>query len=164
MGRDFLSRWALPASLAFNVFLGTVLVMREAGPPHRPPPGGPHGPLGIVERMAEELPAADAAILRRSVAKRSQEIEYQWRVWNGTPERATTLLAAPSLDADALRAALDEGRNAHAAVDVAVTEVIMEAATAMSPEGRHAVARWRPPGPPRRGPGGPDGGPPPPPR
>lgn len=157
MGRDFLSRWALPASLALNVFLGTVLVMREPWPPHRPPPGGPPGPLGIVERLAGELPPADAAILRQAMARRGQEIEYQWRVWNGTPERVTTLLAAPGLDAAALRAALDEGRNAHGAVDAAVAEIVMEAATAMSAEGRHAVARWRPPGPPRNGP-------PPPPR
>lgn len=162
MGRDFLSRWALPVSLAINVFLGTVLVMREPGPPHRPPGGAPPGPLSIVERLAGELPPADAEILRRAVAGRSQEIEYRWRVWNGVPERVTTLLAAPDLDFAALRIILDEGRAAHAAVDAAVAEVIMEVTSAMSPEGRHTVARWRPPGPPRGGPLPMDGGPPPP--
>ncbi|EME68583.1 hypothetical protein H261_17563 [Paramagnetospirillum caucaseum] len=151
MGLQFLSRWALPASLALNVFLGTVLVMREPGPPPRPPGGGPPSPLHFVERLAADLPPADAAVLRAAIGRRAQEVEASHRVWTGLPERVAAALAAPAFDAQSLRAVLAEGRQAHGAVDEAVAEVILEAASAMSPEGRQAVARWRPP-PPRGGP------------
>lgn len=152
MGRDFLSRWVLPASLAFNVFLATVLVMREPGPPPRPPGGGPPGPLHIAERLAADLPAADAAVLRAAIARHAQELEVRNSVWTGLPARIGTALAAPSFDLEGLRAILAEGREAHAAMDDAVAQVILEAASAMSAEGRQAVARWRPPHPPRGGP------------
>ncbi|CUW40722.1 conserved protein of unknown function(containing Heavy-metal resistance protein domain,13-137) [Magnetospirillum sp. XM-1] len=152
MGRDFLSRWALPVSLALNVFLATVLVMREPGPPPRPPGGGPPSPLHIAERLAADLPPADAAILRAAIARRAQEVEYRNGIWTGLPARIGTALAAPDFDAESLRAILAEGRQAHAAMDDAVAEVIMEAASGMSAEGRHAVARWRPPHPPKGGP------------
>ncbi len=163
MGRAFLSRWALPVSLALNVFLGTVLVMREPGPPPRGPGGGPPSPLHLVERLAGELPPADAAILRAAVGRRSQEVEYHHRVWMGMPERVGTALAAPNFDPETLRAVLAEGRQAHRAEDDAIAEVIIEATSAMSAEGRQAIARWRPPHPPggRRSP--PADGPPPPP-
>ena len=152
MGREFLFRWALPASLALNVFLGTVLFMREPGPPPRGPGGLPPSPLHFVERLAADLPPADAAILREVVGRRLPEVEYRWRIWIGLPERVGTALAAPGFDAGALRAILDEGRQAHRSVDDSIAEVIVEAASAMSAEGRQAVARWRPPHPPKGGP------------
>jgi hypothetical protein len=155
MRREILFRWALPVSLAFNVFLGTVLFMREPGPPPRPPGGGPPSPLHMAERLAADLPPADAAILRALIQKRTGEVDWQWRVWMGMPERVGTALAAPQLDVEALRAVLAEGRQAHRNVDDALAEVIIEAAMAMSPEGRQAIVRWRPP-PPHKG------GPPPP--
>ncbi|KIL98402.1 hypothetical protein CCC_03685 [Paramagnetospirillum magnetotacticum MS-1] len=162
MGREILSRWALPVSLALNVFLGTVLFMREPGFPPGPP-GGPKGPppspLHLAERLAADLPPADAAILRGVIQGRTQEVDAQWRVWGGMPERVTALLAAPNLDAEALRAVLAEGRQAHRAVDDVIADVIVEAASAMSPESRQAIARWRPPHPPK---GGPPPQPPPP--
>lgn len=156
------SRWLLPASLALNVFLGTVLVMREPEAAHRLPPGGPRGPLGIVEELAADLSPADAAALRTVVSRRAQEIEYQSRVWRGAPERITTALAAPSFEPTALKAILDEGREAHRVMDEAVAATILEAAAALSPEGRQIVARWRPRGPEKGGPPPMDGGPPPP--
>lgn len=162
MGRAFLSRWALPVSLALNVFLGTVLVMREPGPPPRGPGGGPPSPLHLVERLAGELPPADAAILRAAAGRRSQEVEYHHRVWMGMPGRVGTALAAPNFDPEALRAVLAEGRQAHRAEDDAIAEVIIEAASAMSAEGRQAIARWRPPHPPGGRPPPPADGPPPP--
>ncbi|WP_096701864.1 periplasmic heavy metal sensor [Magnetospirillum sp. 15-1] len=162
MGRAFLSRWALPVSLALNVFLGTVLVMREPGPPPRGPGGGPPSPLHLVERMAADLPPADAAILRTAARRRAQEVEYQHSIWIGVPQRVGTALAAPDFDPEALRAVLAEGRRAHRAEDDAIAEVIIEAASAMSAEGRHAIARWRPPHPSRGGPPPQGDGPPPP--
>lgn len=157
MGREILSRWALPASLAVNVFLATVLFMREPGFPPGPPggpggPGGPPTPLHLAERLAADLPAADAAILRAAVQPRSQAVEYQWRVWTGMPERVRTALAAPDFNADALRAILAEGREAHYAVDGLVAEVVIDAASGMSAASRQAIARWRPPHPPKGGP------------
>lgn len=155
------SRWLLPASLALNVFLGTVLVVREPGRPPGPPPGGPRNPMAIVEELAVDLSSADAAALRKVVAKRAQEIEYRNKVWRGTPERIATTLAAPDYRPEQLRAVLEEGREAHRAMDEAVGESILEAASALSPEGRLAVARWRPRGPERGGPPPMDGPPPP---
>ncbi|MBI3445043.1 MAG: periplasmic heavy metal sensor [Magnetospirillum sp.] len=155
MGRGFISRWALPASLAFNVFLATVLIFQ---PPHRPrhPGGPPPSPMVLVQHLAEELPAADAAILRQVAARHGQEMESQHAVWSALPLRIRDALAAPVFDAVGLRAVLDEGKSAHRAMDDSLADLIMEAASAMSPEGRQAVARFRPPPPPH--------GPPPPPR
>lgn len=152
MGRAFLSRWALPVSLALNVFLVTVLVIREPGPPPGGRDGGPPSPLHIAERLAADLSAADAAVLRAAIARHSQEVERRHRIWTGLPARIGAALAAPTLDVEGLRAILAEGREAHAAMDDAVAQVIIEASTAMSAEGRQAVARWRPPHPPRGGP------------
>jgi uncharacterized membrane protein len=152
MGREFLSRWALPASLALNVFLATVLFMREPGFPPGGPGGPPPSPLHLAERLAADLPAADAAVVRAAVRPRAQEVEYQWRVWAGVPERVRTVLSAPDFDAEALRTILAEGSRAHYTVDEIISHVILEAASAMSAESRQAIARWRPPYPPKGGP------------
>ena len=147
MLRRFLSRWALPASLALNVFLGTVLYLQ---PPthHRHPGGPPPSPLKFVERLAGELPSADAAILREVAGRHADVVERQHEVWTALPHRIKAALEAPVFDVELLRAVLVEGRNAHAAMDDAMLEVVIEAASAMSPEGRQVVARWRPPPPP----------------
>ena len=147
MLRAFLSRWALPASLALNVFLGTVLYLQPA-PNHRHPGGPPPSPLKFIERLAGELPPADAVVLREVVGRHVDEFERQNKTWGAVPHRVKAALEAPVLDVEALRAALIEGRDAHRRMDDSLVEVVIEAASGMSPEGRRTVARWRPPPPP----------------
>ena len=151
-----LSRWLLPLSLALNVFLATLAVMRPPFPPprHGPPPSPAH----IAERIAQTLPAADGAVLRQVFAVHAAEMERNHALIHALPDRVRAILAAPALDEAALKAAMADNRDAHAAMDDALAQVIVETATRLSPEGRAALARWdpRPPHPP--------GGPPPGPR
>jgi uncharacterized membrane protein len=151
------------SSLALNVFLGTVLLVR-----HWPPgPPGPPSPSRLAEKIAETLPPADGVILRAAVAAHQAEIEAGFKGFHATPDRVRAVLAAPQFDPEALRPIFAEGRAAHDRADQALAEMLIEASSQMSPEGRAALARWHPPHPPGERPPPPGlfgpGGPPPPP-
>jgi len=157
------TKWVLTASLALNVFLATVLVVVYR--PHRPPPPDV---TQIAERIAETLPAADAAILREIVALRAPEIDRVNRLSRSMPDRVRAVLGKEEFDPNALRPLFAEIAAAHQRMDEALAGLVIEAATRMSPEGRAAIARWRPPPPPGFGgnrppPPGFEGSPPPPP-
>lgn len=160
------TKWVLTASLALNVFLATVLVVVYR--PHRPPP---LDVAQIAERIAETLPAADAAILREIVAVRAPEIDRSRRLSRSLPDRVRAVLAKEEFDPEALRPVFADIAAAHQRMDEALAALVIEAATRMSPEGRAAIARWRPPPPPGFGgnrpppppPPGFEGNPPPPP-
>jgi uncharacterized membrane protein len=154
MGLPPFRKWVLPASLALNVFLGTVIVMHP-----RPPRHGPHDPGSLADKIAEALPPADAAILRQAVAAHVRQLMDGDRAQHQTPEVVKALLAAPTLDEAALRDTLAAHHAARQAMDEALAAIITETVTRISPEGRAALAKWRPPGPPFGGP--PPGGPPP---
>ncbi|SEH54492.1 periplasmic heavy metal sensor [Magnetospirillum fulvum] len=148
------TKWVLTASLALNVFLATVLVVVYS--PHRPPLPDV---ARIAERIAETLPAADAAILREIVALRAPEIDLSNHVARSVPDRVRAELGKEEFDPNALRPLFAEFAASHQRMDEALAGLVIEAATRMSPEGRAALARWRPPPPPP----GFGGNPPPPP-
>jgi uncharacterized membrane protein len=154
-----LTRWLLPASLAINVFLATVLVVHR--PSFPPPPPRPH-PAEIAARIAATLPPADGEILRQAVAAHADDMERGHHLQHTVPDKVRAVLAAPTLDRAALEAALVEHRLAHQTLDDALAAMITEAATRMSDEGRHKLAQWQPPPPPGAPPGmfGPPGPPP----
>jgi len=151
--RSISTKWVLTASLALNVFLGTVLVV-VYNPHHPPPPGIAQ----IAERIAETLPPADAVILREIVAVRAPAIESGNRMMRGFPDRVRAVLGKENFDPEALRPLFSDFVAVHQQMDEALAALVIEAASRMSPEGRAALSRWRPPRPPFG-----IGGPPPPP-
>jgi len=153
-------KWVLTASLALNVFLATVLVVIYR--PHHPPPPDI---AEIAGRIAETLPPADAVILREIVAARAPAIESGKRSLRGFPDRVRAVLSRNDFDPEALRPLFADFAASRQRVDDAMAALVIEAATRMSPEGRAAISRWRPPPPPFGAgpPPPPFGGPPPPP-
>ena len=148
-----LTRWLLPASFALNVFLGAALLVHALRPDFGPPPPPPP-PGKLVEKIAATLPPADAEILRQAFAT-LPEREGRPRGPEEFHRRLREALLAPNFDAEALRHSLAEGRAERDRFDLALEHALITAATAMSVEGRRKLADWRPPGPPRGGPGGP---------
>lgn len=189
-----LPRWLLPVSILINLFLAGAVVALAlpmlSGPPPRPPfgahgptgpggprgpdgpdrPGKPHGPLAMVERMAESLPPADAAILREAVASRSEAMQAADKEMRSFPDRLRDALDNEPFQIDVLKSVFTEGRAARMAMEDALSTSIVEATQRMSAEGRHRLADWRPDRPGEGRPGGPPkercpgpGEPPPPP-
>jgi uncharacterized membrane protein len=172
MGRR-LARWLLPISLAVNLFFIVVAVRHHALFHGRPP--GPHDVVGYLK---DNLPAADAAIMQQAFAARAGAMAEAEHAGQRLPDRIRAALTAQPFDAEALRAALVEGRALHQSLEDGMTAAFVEAAGRMSPEGRAKLAaaeiggrfrhRGPPPpdgamGPPPGGPGfGPPPGPPPP--
>ena len=153
--KPFLRRWALPLSLALNVFLVTVVVMRVPLN-HRP---GPPDVQEIAQHIAATLPPADGAILVAVVAAHKADFERSHAARHVIPGKLKAVLEQPQLDLAALRAVFAENRDASIALDDALAATLEEVVIRISPEGRAKLAQWQPPRPPGGGPGGP---PPPP--
>ena len=152
--KPLLRRWALPLSLALNVFLVTVVVMRLPLN-HRP---GPPDPQEIAQHIAATLPPADGAILVAVVKAHTAEFERSQAARHAVPGKIKTVLEQPQLDLAALRAVFAENRDASIAIDEALAAIFEEVVSRISPEGRAKLAQWQPPRPPG---GGPPPGPPP---
>lgn len=155
-------RWLLPASFALNVFLGVALAAHAFRPGFGPPPPPPK-PDKLMERIAETLPPADAAILRSAFEQQRSRLDRFRDHRDDFPDRIRAALQADHFDAETLRRLLAEGRIRRDEFETALETLLVDAASVMSPEGRRKLADWRPlgrpPGPP---PGPPPGGPPPP--
>ncbi len=164
--------WALPLSLAVNVFLVAVIAVHLW---HRPP--GPPGPHHLADEIARFLPPGDADTLRTAFASEPVLQRDPGPAMRSNMARVREALRADPFDPAALAAALEEGHEDRDAGDRAVGRALLKAAIAMSPEGRRVLAEHGgaphgpggPGGPPPHGPGGPppgffgppDGGPPP---
>lgn len=141
--------WLLPASLSLNLFL--IVFVLVGLRPHLFGPGpGPRPPYEMAQRMAEELPTNDGAILREAFAARAGEFERVEAVHRALPERIGAILRAEPLNLAALTAAFTEASEARSKMDAALSAAMVEASSRMSPEGRRALADLAPPGPPRR--------------
>ena len=163
--RFVLLPWLAALSLALNVFLGTVLALREPGPKHPLRPFGPPDPIKIAERMSRDLPAADAAILRNAFIAHSAEFAELRSKAGGFPDHLRAVLTSEPFNAQAVSVAAQAVIAEHSAFESKVSTVLVEALSAMSPEGRRKFAEHPipgPGGPPE--PGGGPGAPPPPPR
>lgn len=159
-------RAILLGSVGLNLFLlGTLVPGWLQGPPDRPPhdrlvagmPGGPDGPLGIVRRIADDLPPADAEILRGAFDPASDDFRRLMQGMRQELEQLRAIIGKEPFDEAALRTALTEATAARARFETTQQERLATAIARMSPEGRKRMAEWR--GPlrlPLRGPGGPD--------
>jgi len=137
------SRWILFVSLALNLFFigaWAAFAWRHFGwERHRP-----WTPATRIERLAAALPAGDAEKLRGEFRTRQGNIEAAITSYRQAQRGMREALRAEPFNADALRAAMAEARNARGKLDEALQEVIASAGAAMTPEGRRSLADWTP--------------------
>lgn len=129
------------ASVMVNVFLASALFsqwLRRDDHPPRPP-----HPDTVVERLAAELPVADATLLRAAYARHRTEVSAGFEAISSFPEQVRAALEAEPFDPVALGAVFDANLQGHARLTGALREATLDAVMAMSPEGRQALARLK---------------------
>ena len=132
--------WALPLSLAVNVFLVAVIAVHVW---HRPPgPPGPPGPHHMADEIARFLPTADADALRKAFASEPVLQQDPGPEMRKNMDHVRDVLRADPFDSAALDAALKAGRADRDAGEQAIERALLKAATAMSPEGRRKLAEF----------------------
>ena len=137
------SRWILFVSLALNLFFvgawAAFAWRHYAGERHRP-----LTPATRIERLAAALPAGDADKLRSEFRAHQGNIEAAITSYRQAQREMREALRAEPFNADALRSAMAEARNARGKLDEALQDVIASAGAAMTPEGRRSLADWTP--------------------
>jgi uncharacterized membrane protein len=139
------SRWLLLGSLALNLFfIGIALAM--AVRPASAPPRTTWDPDVFVrmERIAQTLPAADAAVLRAQVDSGRSAVANAQNAWQGDRDSIRDTLRKEPFDAAALRSVMARTRADRQSYDQALQNLFAEAASKMSHEGRLALANWPP--------------------
>jgi len=141
---DRSSRWLLIGSLALNLFFvgtaGTLAARHFFASPQQIMMERPRTAAGRIERMAAPLPAADAEKLHAAFRAREAAAEGARDEVNRAFERVQAALRAQPFDAAQLRTALAGVRTARPAYEQIVQEIYLNAAAAMSPEGRSKLA------------------------
>jgi len=137
------SRWILLVSLALNLFFigaWAAFAWRHYGwERHRP-----WTPASRIERLAAALPAGDAEKLRSEFRAHQGNIEAAVTSYRKAQRGMRDALRAEPFNADTLRSAMAEARNARGKLDEALQDVIASAGAAMTPEGRRSLADWTP--------------------
>jgi len=137
------SRWILLISLALNLFFigaWAAFAWRHfAWERHRP-----WSPATRIERLAAALPAGDAEKLRSEFRTHQGNIEAAVTTYRRAQRGMRDALRAEPFNADALRSAMAEARNARGKLDEALQDVFASAGAAMTPEGRRSLADWTP--------------------
>jgi uncharacterized membrane protein len=135
------SRWLLLGSLALNLFFIAFAVALAVRPP-APPSAWDRDVFVRVERIADTLPAADAAILRARIKTDRSIIEDAQEKYRSAQDVIRTAMRAEPWDAEALRTAMTDTRTARQAFDQIIQGAFAGAAAQMSPPGRQALANW----------------------
>lgn len=155
MNRDRLIQTALLASVGLNLFLLGTMVPRWLGP--KPPfgdkmvmmgpdgPGGPGGPLFAMHRMMDDLPEADAKILKEHFGSDMEKMMDKAKLFRDRIDRLRDLMRADPFDPVALRTELESTAADRQTMEKAQTDRIIEVLGKLSPEGRRRLAEMRPP-------------------
>lgn len=155
MNRDRLIQTALLASVGLNLFLVGTMVPRWLGP--KPPHGdkmmmvGPEGPGGLggpffaMRRMIDDLPEADAKILKDHFGSDMERFADKAKSFRDRIDRLRDLMRADPFDAAALRAELESTAAERQGMEQAQTDAIVEVLGKLSPEGRRRLAEIRAP-------------------
>lgn len=93
-------------------------------------------PTRIMEMVSRRLPQADADILWRVYRNREEALSAAQADYRRALANAGGILVRPSLNGDALRAAVSDARNKRVAVGDLAIEVFIEALPQMSEQGR----------------------------
>ena len=135
------ARWLLLGSLALNLFFvafAAALAIRA------PAPAWDRDVFVRAERIADTLPAADAASLRNRIKASRGDIESAQTKFRSAQDVIRDTLRAEPFDAEALRASMANARAARQAFDQTIQGVFAGAAAQMSQPGRQALADWPP--------------------
>jgi uncharacterized membrane protein len=152
---DRSSRFLLIGSLALNLFfigtLGALAVRQTIAPVQPTASERPRTAAARIERLAAPLPASDAEKLRAAFRTREAATEGARENLNRAFERMQAALRAQPFDEAQLRATMAQVRAVRPVYEQAMQDVLVAAASQMSPEGRAKLADWppRPPANPR---------------
>jgi uncharacterized membrane protein len=145
---DRSSRWLLLGSLALNLFfIGTIAalaVRHTVAPVQQAASERPRTAAARIERLAAPLPAADAEKLRAAFRAREAAAESARENLNRAFERIQAALRAQPFDEAQLRAAMTQVRAARPVYEQAMQDILVAAASEMSPAGRSKLADWPP--------------------
>jgi len=133
----------LLGSLALNMFLLGAMVSH--GGPHGPP-HGPPDPRHLVERLAADLPAADAAILWQAYEAHRPTLDarHAHDPRDAMRQAIQDGLRADPFDPEALIGRLAEIDQDEQRFHRHIERHLIDAIATMSPEGRHRLAAFRP--------------------
>lgn len=128
----------LVASLGINMLVGGFILRQELT--HRGPPSVD----SFIERMASNLSAADADILRRTFQENREALAVhdQWRA--GFHERIGAALTAEPFDPAKLSEVFGEMDRHDTDMHRLMQHSLIKAASEMSPQGRQQMAKFRP--------------------
>lgn len=141
-----LRRWLFTISISLNLFFAALIGAQWL---NRPP--GPHGPPGrpdpmrMAEDLARTLPANDGEILRAAFAAHAASATGAAAEDADPMTQVRRVLATEPFDRTALQAALEAVQANRQALEAAISDALLDAATRMSPEGRRRLGQWPPP-------------------
>jgi uncharacterized membrane protein len=131
------TRWLLLASLCVNIVLATYVSVQWFQPGWTP--SGAAVPLRLMERVAARLPSDDADILWRIYRGKEPEVAPLQAEYARALFRTMRLIGQPELDKEALRATVQQARDARAKIGEAVTNTFVETLEQISPKGRRQL-------------------------
>ena len=136
------SRWLLLGSLSLNLFfVGVAAAMAIRAP--APPARWDANVFVRVERLAANLPPADADILRGAIQANHDSIDGTQTAYHRARDGIRATLREEPFKTDDMRAAMVKARAARQNYDQAIQGVFADAVAKMSPAARHAIADWR---------------------
>ena len=139
------SRWLLLGSLALNLFFIGIALAMAVRPASAPTPTTWDPDVFVrMERIAQTLPAADAAVLRAQIDSSRSAVANAQSAWQGDRDSIRDTLRKEPFDAAALRSVMARTRADRQSYDQALQNLFAEAASKMSHEGRLALANWPP--------------------
>ena len=133
-------RWLLLGSLALNLFfIGIAVAMLVRDPPSRQ---WSPDVFVRIERLASNLPPADARILRAEVNANHVAIEKSHTAYRSAREDIRETLREEPFKAEDMRAAVARASAARQTYDQIMQGVFADAAAKMTSAGRNAMADW----------------------
>lgn len=123
-------------SLAGNLFAATLIVTHLAT--QRTP--GPPGLDGVVERMARDLPSADATTFRATLAHERPWYDLARRRMNESREALSQAIAQQPYDEAAVRARMQEWQARWIETSSRFGDSLLSAIGNLSPDGRARLA------------------------
>ena len=139
------SRWLLLSSLALNLFfIGIALAMAVRPAPAPTPATWDPDVFVRMERIAQTLPAKDAAVLRAQVEASRSTVANAQSTWQSDREAIRESLRKEPFEGAALRSMMARTRADRQTYDQVLQNLFAEAASDMSHEGRLALANWPP--------------------
>jgi uncharacterized membrane protein len=140
MTRTGSTRWLLLGSLALNLFFigyGGAMYWR-----HQPPVD--RNISTRIDRLADILPAADAAILRRNYDANRAAVDKARRAYENGRDAVRASLRKEPFDAAAMTTAMTQTRTARQEFEQILQTVIVASAGEMSQAGRNRLADYGP--------------------